>query len=144
MEILSKDDIWELAKNMDYKTTLRFCSQNRKTRKICEEDRFWKYKLEKQYPDAQLDPELSARDNYILAEAKKLRTEGYKYTTTAFDQDPKYNELYAQEQEILDQIEALQEKLRPVQEEIVDLRPTYEEKYAQLTGTAIALEALVS
>jgi len=143
MEKLPKDIIYELAKNLDYANTLKLCSGNERFQKICNTAEFWNYKIQQQYPDEVVPEEPDPRDAYILLEARALEKEAKKFMFNAYDKDPEYNRLYGEETELLDQISALEVKLRPIQKAKAAIEKEYKNKANKLSERASILENLV-
>ncbi len=51
LTFLNNDELFLLAIQLDLPDLINFCKTNRKTRKLCNTNRIWNYKLEKEFPN---------------------------------------------------------------------------------------------
>ena len=50
MDILDRDELFQIALELDLPSLFAFCSTNRKNKTVCERDEFWRAKLRKDFP----------------------------------------------------------------------------------------------
>ena len=86
LEYLPYEKLLEIAWNLTYDDIMHLCQTSNVLDRICEDDYFWKKKLEKDFDDYEIDNELNFRKNYenvlsvhILTFFSKYKNENNNY-----------------------------------------------------------------